>query len=114
MTKPHSQLETITRKAASGPVLELLGDLDYDTADRLRTLLSTLALRQNSRLVLDLEGVTFCDSSGITALIVAGNHALAAQAEVALARVPDHIMRVLRIVGLDQSFPIDPGSAAVM
>ncbi|CAM5398959.1 Anti-sigma factor antagonist OS=Streptomyces tendae OX=1932 GN=F3L20_17295 PE=3 SV=1 [Streptomyces tendae] len=105
-----SQLEIITREAAPGPVLELFGDLDYDTAGRLRALLSKLALRQGSRLVLDLGGVTFCDSSGITALIVARNHALAAQAEVALADVPDHIMRVLRIVGLDQIFPSTPAA----
>ncbi|MGC0387549.1 anti-anti-sigma regulatory factor [Streptomyces sp. SAI-129] len=58
--------------------------------------------------------MTFCDASGITALIVARNHALAAQADVALASVPDHMMRVLRNVGLDQMFPIDPGSAAAM
>lgn len=109
-----SQLEIITREAAAGPVLELLGDLDYDTAGRLRARLTTLALRQGGYLVLDLAGVTFCDSSGITALIVARNHALAAQADVALASVPGHMMRVLRIVGLDQILPIDPGSAAAM
>lgn len=109
-----SQLEIITREAAAGPVLELLGDLDYDTAGRLRARLTTLALRQGGCLVLDLAGVTFCDSSGITALIVARNHALAAQADVALASVPDHMMRVLRIVGLDQIFPIDPDSAAAV
>ncbi|MFI8950204.1 STAS domain-containing protein [Streptomyces sp. NPDC053750] len=107
-----SQLEIVTRDGATGPVLELHGDLDYDTADRLRALLTTLVLRPGNRLVLDLAGVTFCDSSGITALIVARNHAQAAQAGIALATVPDHILRVLRIVGLDQIFPIYPDSAA--
>ncbi|MGW4985971.1 STAS domain-containing protein, partial [Streptomyces mirabilis] len=56
-------------------------------------------------LVIDLTGITFCDSSGMTVLIAARNHALAAQADIALAAVPDRVSRMLHIVGLDQVFP---------
>ena len=52
--------------------------------------------------VLDLARLEFCDSSGITALIAARNHAVAAGADVALAAVPADTLRVLRIVRLDQ------------
>ncbi|MER7661497.1 STAS domain-containing protein [Streptomyces sp. NPDC096193] len=107
-----SPLKITTRDAATGPVLEIFGELDYDNAPDLRELIPTIALRPGQRLVLDLCGMEFCDSSGLTALIAAHNHAQAARADIALAGVPAHTLRILRIVGLDQIFPIHPDSAA--
>ncbi|MGW7436720.1 STAS domain-containing protein [Streptomyces sp. NPDC054849] len=97
-----SALTITTRDASTGPVLHIAGDLDYDQAPRLRQAVTTLSLKPGQRLVLDLSGIQFCDSSGITALILARNHAVAAQADIALAAVPANTMRILRIVGLDQ------------
>jgi anti-anti-sigma factor len=107
-----SPLKTTTRDAATGPVLEISGDLDHTTAGELRECLTALTLRPGQRLVLDLAGMEFCDSSGITALIVARNHAHAARADVALAAVPAPTLRVLRMVGLDQIFTLHPDSDA--
>ncbi|MEU9146648.1 STAS domain-containing protein [Streptomyces sp. NPDC048349] len=103
-----STLRITIRDAATGPVLELAGDLDYDQAPRLRQALDTLSLQPGQRLVMDLSRIQFCDSSGITALIVARNLAVAARADIALAGVPDNTVRILRIVGLDQVFPLHP------
>ncbi|MFG2279348.1 STAS domain-containing protein [Streptomyces asoensis] len=103
-----------TRDTPAGPVLEILGDLDYGHAGRLRELLPTIALRPGQRLVLDLSGMEFCDSSGITALIAAHQHAHAAQADIALAGVPANTLRILRIVGLDQIFPLHPDSDSAL
>lgn len=103
-------LQITARDAATGPVMEISGDLDYATAPDLRGLLTTLTLQPGQRLVLDLAGMTFCDSSGITALIAARNHAHSARADIALAAVPAHTLRVLRVVGLDQIFPLHPDS----
>ncbi|WND33060.1 STAS domain-containing protein [Streptomyces sp. BB1-1-1] len=98
-------LHITTRDATTGPVLEVIGDLEYATAHQLREHVSALILRPGQRLVLDLGRLDFCDSSGITALIAAHNRATAAEAELALAAVPDNTLRILRIVGLDQVFP---------
>ncbi|MFF9088556.1 STAS domain-containing protein [Streptomyces sp. NPDC014991] len=103
-------LKIAVRDAATGPVLGISGDLDYGSAAELRELLTTLTLRPGRRLALDLARMTFCDSSGITALIAARNHALAAGADIALAAVPAPTLRILRIVGLDQIFPLLPDS----
>ncbi|MFE0822593.1 STAS domain-containing protein [Streptomyces sp. NPDC058807] len=78
------------------------GDLDYTTAGELRALITALTLKPGQRFVLDLAGLEFCDSSGITAAIAAHNHAHTAQADVALAAVPGHTLRVLRLVGLER------------
>ncbi|MFF9765233.1 STAS domain-containing protein [Streptomyces sp. NPDC053086] len=101
-----SLLKITARDALTGPVLEIIGELDYSNATELREQLATLTLRPGQRLVLDLAGMEFCDSSGISALIAARNHAHAAEADIALAAVPAHTLRVLRIVGLDQIFPL--------
>ncbi|MER5477596.1 STAS domain-containing protein [Streptomyces sp. NPDC002734] len=108
-----SMLRTTTRNADTGPVLEVFGDVDYASAPELRALVSTIALRPGQRLVLDLGGMEFCDSSGITALIAARSHALDAGADIALAAVPSGTQRILRITGLDQVFTLHPdvGSA---
>lgn len=103
-----SDLTITTRDAVSGPVLQLAGDLDYDQAPLLRQALEAVSLQPGQRLVVDLSRIRFCDSSGITALIVARNLAVAARAGIALAGVPGNTLRILRIVGLDQVFPIHP------
>ncbi|WP_433573928.1 STAS domain-containing protein [Streptomyces sp. CA-251247] len=72
--------------AGAGPVGEIAGDLDYDTAPRLRQAVEGLTLEAGALLVLDLVRLGFCDSSGITAFIVARNRAIAAETEVAWPR----------------------------
>ncbi|MFJ2261715.1 STAS domain-containing protein [Streptomyces sp. NPDC087844] len=97
-----------TRNSPAGAVIELAGDLDHHSAPEVRAALPGVDLLPGRQLVLDLGGVTFCDSSGITALIAARNHALAAGAGIALAAVPEPVSRIFRIVGLDQVFPVHP------
>ncbi|MEU2564889.1 STAS domain-containing protein [Streptomyces longispororuber] len=104
-------LQITARDAATGPVLEITGALDHHTAPHLRAHVTATPLDAGRRLVLDLEGVTFCDSSGISALIAARHHAHTARADIALAAVPANMLRILRIVGLDQIFPLHPDAA---
>ncbi|MDH6565676.1 anti-sigma B factor antagonist [Streptomyces sp. SAI-117] len=105
-----SPLKITTRDTVTGPVLEMAGELDYANVSELRSVLASLSLRKGQCLVLDMSGLEFCDSSGITALIAARGNAQAVEADVALAAVPPNTLRVLRIVGLDQIFTIHPDS----
>ncbi|MCG7210191.1 STAS domain-containing protein [Streptomyces arenae] len=105
-----SPLNITVTSATAGPVVGVGGELDHTTAARLRDLVADLTLRPGQQLVLDLAAMEFCDSSGITALIAARNHAHAARADIALAAVPARTLRVLRMVGLDQIFAILPDS----
>ena len=88
--------------------MELVGELDRHTASDVRTALLELDLRAGQQLVLDLGHLAFCDSTGITVLLAARNHALAANAAIVLAAVPDRVSRIFRIVGLEQVFPTHP------
>ncbi|MEV2251560.1 STAS domain-containing protein [Streptomyces sp. NPDC050147] len=107
-----TQLAIRTKATAAGPVVELTGELDHESCYRLREVLPGLSLRPGQQLVVDLTGVTLCDSSGISALIAARNHALAARAAIALAAVPGRVSRVLASVGLGPVFPTYPTAHA--
>ncbi|MGW1727825.1 STAS domain-containing protein [Streptomyces sp. NPDC002306] len=107
-----TRLNVTTRTTPAGPVIEMAGELDHHTAPEIRALLPGLAIARGQQLVVDLGGLTFCDSSGITALIAARNHALGAQAAIALAAVPAAVRRVFAVVGLDQVFPVHPTAEA--
>ncbi|MGC5341985.1 STAS domain-containing protein [Streptomyces sp. DT24] len=103
-----NRLSVTTRTGPSGPVVEMRGELDYHSAPQARDVLSTLRMAPGQRLLLDLGGLTFCDSSGISVMIALRNHALAARSEVALVAVPERIVRVFRVIGLEPIFPSYP------
>lgn len=106
-----SPLTITARDAAAGPVLEITGDLDHESAPLLRRAVEDLGLGTGQLLVLDLAGLEFCDSSGITALLAARNLATGVDAGIALAAVPANTARILRIVGLDRVFTLCPDAA---
>ncbi|MBE8522699.1 STAS domain-containing protein [Amycolatopsis sp. H6(2020)] len=99
-----------TRTTGAGAVVTVEGELDVATAPRLRAGVAALVLRPGQRLVVDLAGVTFCDSSGISALIAARNVAEAAGAGVALAAVPARLSRTFGLIGLADFFPAYPSA----
>ncbi len=101
-------LTIVLRSTPAGPVLRVAGDLDFDRTPELRRRIDQLTVEPGQRLVMDLSGLTFCDSSGITALLAARQRALAAGADIALAAVPANLMRVLTLVGLDRVFTLLP------
>ncbi|WP_405009753.1 STAS domain-containing protein [Kitasatospora sp. NBC_01539] len=106
-----SPLTITVRDAATGPVLEITGDLDYHHAPELRRAVEALTLTAGQLLVLDLARLELCDSSGITALLAARRLAMAHGAGIALAAVPDNTARILGIVGLARVFTLHPDAA---
>ncbi|MEW1893619.1 STAS domain-containing protein, partial [Streptomyces sp. NPDC085659] len=71
-----------------------------------------LHLSPGQRLIVDLSGVNFCDSTGITALLAARQHVQAAGATLILEAVPTHLIRIFTLTGLDQVFTCHPGDPA--
>lgn len=94
----------VTLDTEAGPVLELAGDLDSATAPRALQAVEALVPRPGQQVVLDLTGLRFCDSSGISTLIAARNSAHSADAVMVLAGVPHHLTRTLVLIGLDAFF----------
>ncbi|MBB5896028.1 STAS domain-containing protein [Kutzneria kofuensis] len=96
---------TITaRSGPAGHVLSLQGDLDMATAPALRQACEDLTYTAGQELVLDLSRLGFCDSSGVSAFIVACRHVESFGAGFALAAAPRSLTRVLAMIGLSDFF----------
>lgn len=104
-------LNITTQPTSDGAELMIAGDLDYDSANKLRAAIQAVTLRPGQTLTLNLAALTFCDSSGIAALIAARNHAQAQSADTVLSNTPAATVHILRFVGLDQIFRIHPADA---
>ncbi|MEW1648591.1 STAS domain-containing protein [Streptomyces sp. NPDC091219] len=96
----HGQL-TVTTTASDGiRVITLTGEIDAETAPALHQALNAQAA-PGPRVVLDMRGVTFLDSSGINALINAYHALTTAGGWLRLAGTTDPVMFVIKLVGLD-------------
>ena len=93
----------------SQAVLALEGELDVANAADAQKRMLRLDVRRGGRLVLDLSGLTFMDSTGIRLILQAGQHARMHDAELVVVRPPDAVMRVLELVGLDEQLDLVDG-----
>jgi anti-anti-sigma factor len=86
-----------------------VGDVDLDTADHIRERLDELRHAGFKRLILDLRGVTFLDSTGIRLVLDADASARADGFDFALIEGPARVQRAFEITGLRAALPfIDP------
>ena len=92
----------------SGPwmVVQPKGEIDLYTAPRLKEELSSLIEEGRSRIVVDLSGVEFLDSTGLGVLIGTLKRCREADGELVLAGARETADKVLRITGLDKVFRI--------
>jgi anti-anti-sigma factor len=82
-------------------VIHVDGEIDYGTASQLRDeAASAMQGTGNSRLVVDLGDVTFCDSSGLAVLVGIWKAIHARGGRLVLARVPARCRRLLTRTGL--------------
>ncbi|MFI8257882.1 STAS domain-containing protein [Streptomyces filamentosus] len=89
-------------------VLVVEGELDHHTAPLLADFLGEEAFVPDARVVLDLAGLAYCDSTGVTVLVTAYQKAHAARCVLVLAGLNDDLSRVFGIMGLDQVFTLVP------
>jgi anti-anti-sigma factor len=87
-------------------VMSLTGQLDIDTAPRLREAVGDLLRRSVNRIVVDLGGLTFCDSIGLSTFVVAHRGCTAAGGHLRLAAPNPFMWRVVSVVGLPGRLPI--------
>jgi anti-sigma B factor antagonist len=81
-------------------VVTVRGDLDIDSSTVLTTALEQVLDRDRPRVVVDLSGIGFCDSTGLSAFIVGHNRASATGGWLRLAGPGESLGRLLDTVGL--------------
>jgi anti-sigma B factor antagonist len=88
-------------------VVSVRGEVDLYTVPRLqRELAGALAAGQPVRLVVDLSGVEFCDSTGVNALLAAHRQAREAGGDLELAGPRPAVRKILQVTGLESVFTV--------
>ncbi|WP_041831792.1 STAS domain-containing protein [Actinoplanes sp. N902-109] len=100
------ELSITMEQAPDEVVFHLAGEIDVLTVTQLSAMVNDLLQDPPTRIVLDMAGVTFCDSQGLGTLVVLSRKAQHARAVLALANVGDFLMRVLDITGLRSALMI--------
>jgi stage II sporulation protein AA (anti-sigma F factor antagonist) len=84
-------------------LVSVAGELDLETAPRLRVLVDSELAQSGARnLLLDLAGVSFLDSSGLGAILGRYRTVAAAGGRMGIAGARTGIKRVLRLSGVAQ------------
>jgi anti-sigma B factor antagonist len=92
--------------STSGPtVLRVAGELDHHTAPALTEVLDTVP---GGGLVIDLTDLAYCDSTGISVLVIAYQRAHATGSPFGLAGLSQELTRVFQVVGLYTVLPFHP------
>jgi anti-sigma B factor antagonist len=84
----------------------LKGELDVYSAPRLKQDLNTRIDSGCTKLILNMEGVGFVDSSGLGVLVSALRRAREHDGGVRIVCTKENILKIFRITGLDKVFPI--------
>ena len=87
-------------------VVSLRGELDLASSPELLRQLHVLIRRPTTAITLDLDGLSFIDSSGLGVLCRVHQETAEANVAFTLDRVPDHARRVLEITGLTELFEV--------
>ncbi|MGW7099557.1 STAS domain-containing protein [Streptomyces sp. NPDC054838] len=97
---------TVDVRAVDGTVvLALAGELDHDTAQPLREALDA-AVTPGGRLLVDVSGLGFCDSTGLNVLLHSRIAVQEAGGTLGLAGLSGPVARMFRITGADGVFPV--------
>ena len=88
-------------------IVQPRGELDVATAETLRAALDRL--NGARRLVLDLRGLSFIDSSGLRLLVEIHRHARREGLDLSLVPPPAPADRAIRLSGLDEALPFEAG-----
>lgn len=95
-------------------VVRVGGEIDLATAPTLRERLASVIEGGDHRLVIDLGGVDFIDSTGLGSLIGALKRIRSHDGELRLVCDEPRILKVFEITGLDRVFEISPDLEAAV
>jgi anti-anti-sigma factor len=95
-------------------VVTVRGELDVDSATVFTTTLDRVLERPEPRIVVDLSGVEFCDSTGLSAFVLGHNRAASTGGWVRLAAPSAWLAGLLDTVGLTGRIPVYPTVAEAL
>ena len=104
---PKVELSLSVQHEDHAAVITIGGELEYGTAARLRSALLEISRSDARTLVLDMAGIEFLDSSGISLLIQAKQRFDSQGSAFVLRRPPARVTRVFEVAGVADLFTIE-------
>jgi anti-anti-sigma factor len=104
---------TTLKAGANAYVVSVAGELDLYSTPQLVAELEALA-PDGPELVLDLEGVSFIDSTGLGAILLNLRRLRAAGGDMAIVCANETTSKLLGLVGLDRVVPVFETSAPAL
>jgi anti-sigma B factor antagonist len=87
-------------------VVDVEGEVDVFTAPKLREAIIGLLTDGKERIIVNLEGVAFMDSTGLGVLVGGLKRVKERNGELAIAGAQGTVLRVLNVTGLNAVFPL--------
>jgi anti-sigma B factor antagonist len=103
-----SEEEFPVRWSGETAVVEFPAEVDLTVADAAREALLAVLNQGAALLVVDMTVTTFCDSSGIAAIVRAARRASAGGGQVRVAAAEPPVLRVFSLIGIDRLIEIHP------
>ena len=105
--------EASVEHSGTTAIVRLTGELDIATAPELSDLLHGLE-PSCERIILDLAGLEFIDSTGLRLTVVEHGRATMDGFEFVIAGASGPVLKVMRLTGLDVTLPLAPDVATVV
>jgi len=107
------ELKVSSRAEGDRVIVALSGEIDLYTAPRLQSqLAAALNTDHPVRLVVDMSGVDFCDSTGMNVLLAAQRLAREHGGNIELSAPRPAVRKILQVTGLESVFTVVEDSAA--
>ena len=104
--EPRDMLTIASRVTGDRTILTVEGELDLYTAPVLREQVLTTSDEAGSRLIVDLTGVPFMDSSGLGVIVACLKRLRESGGDLALVTAPGSPpSKLLSLTGLDRAIP---------
>ena len=104
--QPPDSFECETGRAGDTGWVRPIGELDLDTVPQLEERIAAVRETGARRLLLDLRGLTFMDSTGLRLVIRWDTAAQEGGFEFAIVPGADVVQRVFRLTGMDEHLPV--------
>jgi anti-anti-sigma factor len=101
----EESLEIATSQNDGTYVIRLRGELDLSSCDGADEALRRAEETQADRILLDIDGVTFIDSSGLQVILRAKRRSDAGGQRLRITRGRGHVADMFRLTALDMTLP---------
>src|ERR1700755_2579662 len=110
---PAVELKVSSRSQGDHELVIATGGIDLYTAPRLQSEIAAVLARAPpaSRVIVDMSGVDFCDSTGMNVLLSCLRQARERGGELELAAPHPAVRKILSVTGLDAVFTVADSAA---